>query len=72
MKRILLLSLSLTLGISAFAQQRIAKNDIRQFTANAKKVTAGKENVNATAANFAPQTAKSVVINRFDDLYDYA
>ena len=35
MKRILLLSLSLTLGISAFAQQRIAKNDIRQFTESA-------------------------------------
>ena len=70
MKRILLLSLSLTLGISAFAQQRIAKNDIRQFTANAKKVAAGKENVNATAANFAPQTAKSVVVNRFQDIED--
>ena len=70
MKRILLLSLSLTLGISAFAQQRIAKNDIRQFTANAKKVAAGKENVNATAANFAPQTAKSVVVNRLDEIED--
>ena len=71
MKRILLLSLSLALGFSAFAQQRIAKNDIRQFTANAKKVAAGKENVNSTAVNFAPQTAKSVVVNRFDDLDDY-
>ncbi len=71
MKRILLLSLSLTLGISAFAQQRIAKNDIRQFTANAKKVAVGKENVNATATNFAPQTAKSVVVNRYNDMSDW-
>ena len=71
MKRILLLSLSLALGFSAFAQQRIAKNDIRQFTANAKKVAAGKENVNATATNFAPQTAKSVVINWYNDMSDW-
>ena len=71
MKRILLLSLSLALGFSAFAQQRVAKNDIRQFTVNAKKVAVGNEKTNPAMANFAPQTAKSVVVNRFDDLYDY-
>ena len=71
MKRILLLSLSLTLGISAFAQQRIAKNDIRQFTANAKKVAVGNEKTNPTATHFAPQTAKSVVVNRYNDMSDW-
>ena len=70
MKRILLLSLSLTLGISAFAQQRIAKNDIRQATASAKKVAVGKETVTPTATNFAPQTAKSIVVNRYGNLED--
>jgi hypothetical protein len=70
MRRVLLLSLSLALGFSAFAQQRVAKNDIRQATASAKKVAVGKENVNATATNFAPQTAKSVVINRLNEIED--
>ena len=70
MRRVLLLSLSLALGFSAFAQQRVAKNDVRQATASAKKVAVGKENVNATATNFAPQTAKSVVINRLNEIED--
>ena len=70
MRRVLLLSLSLALGFSAFAQQRVAKNDIRQATASAKKVAVGKENVNATATNFAPQTAKSVIVNRLDEIED--
>ena len=71
MKRILLLSLSLALGFSAFAQQRVAKNDLRQFTANAKKVTVGNEKANPTATHFAPQTVKSVVVNRYEDFSDY-
>ncbi len=71
MKRILLLSLSLALGFCAFAQQRVAKNEIRQFTANAKKIAMGNENINSTAVNFAPQTAKSVVVNRYNDMSDW-
>ena len=59
--------MSLVLGFSAFAQQRVAKNDVRMSQASAKKVTVGKEDVNpAAAANFAPRTAKSVAVNRFD------
>ena len=70
MKKLILLSLSLALGFSAFAQQRVAKNDIRQATANAKKVAVGKETVAPEATNFTPQTAKSVVVNRYQDLED--
>ena len=69
MKKVLLLSLSLALGFCAFAQQRVAKNDLRQAQASAKKVAMGKEIVTATN-DFTPQTAKSVVVNRFDDLED--
>ena len=70
MKKILLLSLSLVLGFCAFAQQRVAKNDIRKATMSAKKVALGNETVTPTAASFAPQTAKSVVVNRYNDLED--
>ena len=70
MKKVLLLSLSLALGFSAFAQQRVAKNDARQSTASAKKVAVGKETVTPAATNFAPQTAKSVVVNRYGNLED--
>ena len=70
MRKILLLSLSLALGLSAFAQQRVAKNDLRQSQASAKQVAVGKETGNATATNFAPFTAKSVVINRYNEVED--
>ena len=71
MRKVLLLSLSLALGFSAFAQQRVAKNDIQSFKVNKDKGAAlGKENITPTAANFAPQTAKSVVVNRYDDVED--
>ena len=71
MKKVLLLSLSLALGFSAFAQQRVAKNDLKSFQMSAKKVAAvGNEKSNPAAANFAPQTAKSVVVNRYQDAED--
>ena len=71
MKKVLLLSLSLALGFSAFAQQRVAKNDIKSFKVNAKKSAAvGNEKTNPAVASFAPQTAKSVVVNRYSDLED--
>ena len=69
MRKVLLLSLSLALGFSAFAQQRVAKNDIRSAQAKAEKVSMGNEKINP-ATNFAPQTAKSVVVNRYDDVLD--
>ncbi len=71
MKKVLLLSLSLVLGFSAFAQQRVAKNELRSATASVKKPAAiGNEKINASAAEFAPKTAKSVVVNRFENWED--
>ena len=70
MKKLVLLSLSLALGFSAFAQQRVAKNDIRSSQAKAEKVAVGNEQTNPAMANFAPQTAKSVVVNRYQDIED--
>ena len=68
MKKVLLLSLSLALGFSAFAQQRVAKTDLQSAKASAKKVVVGKEAAAPSAEAFAPQTAKSVVINRYQEL----
>ena len=70
MKKLLLLSLSLALGFGAFAQQRVAKNDIRSSQAKVEKVAVGNEQTNPAMANFAPQTAKSVVVNRYQDIED--
>lgn len=72
MKKVLLLSLSLVLGFSAFAQQRVAKDDSQSFKMSSKKVIVGKEAVTESAAQFAPQAAKSVVVNRYDDMLDAA
>ena len=71
MKKVLLLSLSLALGFSAFAQQRVAKNDIMKATASAKKAVVGKDAAVQSAANFVPQTSQPVVVNRYAD-FDYA
>lgn len=63
--------MSLVLGFSAFAQQRVAKNELRSATASVKKPAAiGNEKINASAAEFAPKTAKSVVVNRFENWED--
>jgi hypothetical protein len=71
MKKVLLLSLSLALGFSAFAQQRVAKNELQSFKVSAKKsIAVGNEKGNPAVNNFAPQTAKSVVVNRFDYIED--
>ena len=70
MRKVLLLSLSLALGFSAFAQQRVAKNDSRATQMKAEKIAVGNEKINPAMANFAPQTAKSVVVNRYQDLED--
>ena len=71
MKKVLLLTLSLALGFSAFAQQRVAKNDTKAVQVSSKKVAAvGNEQINPAMSNFAPQTAKSVVVNRFQEIED--
>ena len=71
MKKVLLLSLSLVLGFSAFAQ-RVVKNDAQAVRVDSKKVIVGNEAVTESAAQFAPQTAKSVVINRYQNVEDCA
>ena len=71
MKKVLLFSLSLVLGFSAFAQQRVSKTELNSATASAKKTVVGKEVSTPSAAQFAPQTAKSVVVNRYQDM-EYA
>ena len=43
MKKVLLLSLSLAVGFTAFAQQRVAKNDLIQSKAKVQKELAGKD-----------------------------
>ena len=70
MKKVLLLSLSLALGFSAFAQQRVIKDDTQAVKVSAKKAIVGNENVAPSAANFAPQTPQSVVVNRYGDMLD--
>ena len=71
MKTVLLLSLSLALGFSAFAQNRVTKDDSQSFKVDSKKVAVGNETINPSAANFAPQSAQSVVVNRWESM-DYA
>jgi hypothetical protein len=71
MKKVLLLSLSLVLGFSAFAQ-RVVKNDAQAVKVDSKKVIVGNEAVTESAAQFAPQSATSVVVNRYDNAEDCA
>ena len=70
MRKVLLLSLSLALGFSAFAQQRVAKDDSRKTTVSIEKRAVGNEKINPAVENFAPQAAKSVVVNRYQDAED--
>lgn len=69
MKKVFLLSLGLVLGFSAFAQNRVMKNDAQKAVANGKIVAVGTE-MTTEASTYAPQAAKSVVISRYDDLED--
>jgi hypothetical protein len=70
MKKVFLLSLSLALGFSAFAQQRVAKNDSQSFKVDSKKVVVGNETINPSVSNFASPAAQSVVVNRYDNIED--
>ena len=69
MKKVFLLSLSLVLGLGAFAQNRVMKNDAQKAVANSKIVAVGNE-MTTDASTYAPQAAKSAVINRYDDMED--
>ena len=67
MKKVLLFSLGLILGFSTFAQQRIPKSDVQMATACYKEAAIGKE-VSIDNVPFVPQSAKSVVVNGYDDM----
>lgn len=69
MKKALLLSLGLIMGLSAFAQRQVIKNDVKEGVAKAKTVAVGNE-MTTEASSYAPQAAQSVVINRWDDMDD--
>ena len=70
MKKVFLLSLGLILGLGAFAQNRVMKNDIKKDVAKAKTEAAGKE-MATEASTFAPQTShNSAVINRYESMED--
>ena len=69
MKKVFLLSLSLILGLSAFAQRQVIKNDLKQTVVDSKVVAIGNE-TSTEVSTYAPQAAKSVVINRWDDMED--
>ena len=70
MKKVFLLSLGLILGFSAFAQKGvIKKSDAQKAVASSNIVAVGNE-MTTEAATFAPQEAKSAVVNRYDDMED--
>ena len=65
------LLLSIAGVMNAFSQDRIAKSDIQSFNVDSKMgVALGNEVSPSSASYFAPQTAKSVVANRYDDIED--
>lgn len=70
MKKVLLLSLGLVLGFGAFAQRQVIKNDLVEGHAYGKVQAIGKD-MPTEASTFAPQSAKSVVTNRYEELEDY-
>ena len=70
MKKVLLLSLSLVLGLGAFAQKNVIKNDSKAVKMNSKTEVVGTE-VTTSAASYAPQASKSVVVNRYQEM-EYA
>ena len=69
MKKVFLLSLGLVLGFSAFAQRNVIKNDVKEGVAKAKVTAVGNE-MTTEASTYAPQAAKSAVINRYGDMED--
>ena len=71
MKKVLLLSLSLVLVLGAFAQQRVAKNDIVPLKVSMNKTVVGNDVATSAATNYVPQTSKSVVVNRYDNMDDF-
>ena len=69
MKKVFLLSLGLILGLSAFAQKQVIKEDLKTGVAKCKVAAIGNE-MSTEAYTFAPKSAKSAVINRYEGLED--
>ena len=67
MKKVLLLSLGLVMGFSAFAQKHVAKADLRSSKVSVKQNVYGTDVVNS-AATYSPKTGQSVVVNRSEIL----
>lgn len=67
MKKSFFISLCLSLGLAVFAQQPIPKSEARMAIATEKNTAFGKEMESETVP-FVPQEAKSVVVNRYDNL----
>ena len=55
------------MGLSAFAQRQVIKNDLREGVASGKITVVGNE-ATTGASTYAPKAAKSVVINRYDNM----
>ena len=68
MKKVFLLSLSLVLGLGAFAQRQVIKNDVKEATTKASSINVGKEVATTSVSTFAPKASSSVVINRYVDM----
>lgn len=64
MKKVLLLSLGLAMGFSAFAQKTVVKSELNRVNVT-KGAAFGTEVVTNTAETFAPKTQQSVVTNRY-------
>ena len=69
MKKVFLLSLGLILGFSAFAQRLVVKDDLKEGVASGKIVAVGTE-MTTEDYTFAPQEAKSAVVNRYNNFDD--
>lgn len=65
MKKVLLLSLGLAMGFSAFAQKTVVKQELNKRTVT-KGAAFGTEVVNS-AETFAPKSQQSVVANRYEN-----
>ena len=64
MKKVLLLSLGLVMGFSAFAQNRVAK-EAATGKATVSKVAAGNDIYTGSVLENSAKSASSVVVNRY-------
>ena len=65
MKKVLLLSLGLVMGFSAFAQKAVVKQELKKHAI--EKVAVGTDVATTESTLLAPQTGKSVVSNRYEN-----